>query len=530
MQIAFIFLLCQAAAGEDPRYARVHVDDILAVSILQVHVQLEQTNSSWPTSAGLAQYEHLTRHVASEVSDIGVERPDKKRESSVLPTSALSSKAIVSATLVALVVAALLLLSRGLPPKQPRQIHHTLPRGVFSLLVTIYGFVYVSTEIFVPSLPTMQLDLGGAQSLMSGAVQINLLMKAVGCLIIAPISDRVGRRPCVLGCLLLALLTSVSCMLTTEMTWFFLARALQGLSEAVECLSFAIIRDWCDDADERYQVYSAFWITCIFFNMAGPLLGGVVAMSLSWRVDFLVLVLGWGCLLVLAYMMLPESAPDHCGHPFLEDLAVVTSDWRQNCLIVSTGLFYSCYFSFLSNVSFVLEIYHQRLPATCCAIAGVMICMFAACQLQNYILDGTVADVARLGVLCTLPSAVADLVFSGLDVRPAMEKPLNMLGWPGAWGYLVPSALTVSVVAVPVMSLPTLYMEPLAKVAGLAACMEVVTSAFFSSLCSALSTQALLFAGQAGIVFFQGAVIFAAVLVFWLGQGMCANALPKGLT
>ncbi|CAJ1328715.1 unnamed protein product [Effrenium voratum] len=443
MQIAFIFLLCQAAAGEDPRYARVHVDDILAVSILQVHVQLEQTNSSWPTSAGLAQYEHLTRHVASEVSDIGVERPDKKRESSVLPTSALSSKAIVSATLVALVVAALLLLSRGLPPKQPRQIHHTLPRGVFSLLVTIYGFVYVSTEIFVPSLPTMQLDLGGAQSLMSGAVQINLLMtsvlscvssisclclggksranrKAVGCLIIAPISDRVGRRPCVLGCLLLALLTSVSCMLTTEMTWFFLARALQGLSEAVECLSFAIIRDWCDDADERYQVYSAFWITCISFNMAGPLLGGVVAMSLSWRVDFLVLVLGWGCLLVLAYMMLPESAPDHCGHPFLEDLAVVTSDWRQNCLIVSTRLFYSCYFSFLSNVSFVLEIYHQGLPATCCAIAGVMICMFAACQLQNYILDGTVADVARLGVLCTLPSAVADLVFSGLDVRLAL--------------------------------------------------------------------------------------------------------------
>ena len=27
------------------------------------------------------------------------------------------------------------------------------------------------------------------------------------------------------------------------------------------------------------------------------------------------------------------------------------------------------------------------------------------------------ADVARLGVLCTLPSAVADLVFSGLNVR-----------------------------------------------------------------------------------------------------------------
>ena len=229
----------------------------------------------------------------------------------------------------------------------------------------------------------------------------------MGCLIIAPLSDRVGRRPCVLACMSLAFLTSVSCtwamqigfrnreqvktsllssgrslkggkpsggllsfdhwngrkkqmlllgiaatssvhirkrfqwkscwklrpgMLTTEMTWFFLARSLQGLSEAVECLSFAIIRetqwpaafycdvhsigflenqvfgfgllrlgkevakDWCDDADERYQVYSAFWTTCIFFNMAAPLFGGVVAMSSSWRVDFLVLVIGWGSL------------------------------------------------------------------------------------------------------------------------------------------------------------------------------------------------------------------------------------------
>lgn len=54
--------------------------------------------------------------------------------------------------------------------------------------------------------------------------------------------------------------------------------------------------DWCDDADERFRVYAALWIATILFNMASPLLGGMLAIFSSWRVAFLLLAISWGSL------------------------------------------------------------------------------------------------------------------------------------------------------------------------------------------------------------------------------------------
>ncbi|CAJ1453783.1 unnamed protein product [Effrenium voratum] len=177
-------------------------------------------------------------------------------------------------------------------------------------------------------------------------------------------------------------------------------------------------------------------------------------------------------------------------------------------LAIPSRLCYSCYHSFLANVSYVLEEGHGKgLPATCVVIAGVMAFMYVVTQVQSYFLDGSVMEVARCAMLCTLPAVLLDFVAAGLSVR-------------SLWGYLVPTAIHVSLIAMPVMSLPTLYMQPLEKVAGLAASMEVVTAGVLSSVCSVLSTEALIYAGQAGIVLFQGAVTFSAVLIFWLGQGI----------
>ncbi|CAJ1353604.1 unnamed protein product [Effrenium voratum] len=229
------------------------------------------------------------------------------------------SKIVISTALATLGITCTLLLVLGLPEKQKRHIQSGLPKGVYSFSVGVVGFVYLSTETYVPSLPQMELDLQGSQTLLSGTVQINLLMKALGCFIIAPLSDRIGRRPAMLTCLALATLTSFSCMLATHISWFFLARILQGLSEACECLVFAIIRDFCDDTEERYQVLSSIWIATIFANMSAPLIGGVIAIFSSWRFGFLLLVVSWGGLFLFAYLKLPESAPDEARSSLLQE-------------------------------------------------------------------------------------------------------------------------------------------------------------------------------------------------------------------
>ena len=178
---SFCLILLQAVA-EESVYTDMHVYDA-AVSILQVYVDLEQTNSTLPTAAWFAQYEGLTRHFANPAVlfdrlGFGEQSPAKKAASSfALKMGNQISKVIVCIVLAALGITVALLLSLGLPQKQPRQVNHTLPRGVFPLLVMMVGMVYCSTEIYVPSLPQMELDLGGDQSLMSGTVQVNLLMQ-----------------------------------------------------------------------------------------------------------------------------------------------------------------------------------------------------------------------------------------------------------------------------------------------------------------------------------------------------------------
>lgn len=49
-------------------------------------------------------------------------------------------------------------------------------------------------------MPLMEKDLGATQSLMSGTVQMNILLKGVVGVTTAALSDHVGRKPVLLTC------------------------------------------------------------------------------------------------------------------------------------------------------------------------------------------------------------------------------------------------------------------------------------------------------------------------------------------
>ena len=69
----------------------------------------------------------------------------------------------------------------------------------------------------------MESDLAGSQALMSGTVQLNLVVKSIFGLISAGLSDRIGRRPVVLACVVLLSLASSCCACAgrIESLWYF---------------------------------------------------------------------------------------------------------------------------------------------------------------------------------------------------------------------------------------------------------------------------------------------------------------------
>src|SRR5687768_1745140 len=56
----------------------------------------------------------------------------------------------------------------------------------------------LATNIFLPSLPKMAIDLHVSSAAMTSAITVYLAIFAIGQLIVGPLSDRFGRKPPIL--------------------------------------------------------------------------------------------------------------------------------------------------------------------------------------------------------------------------------------------------------------------------------------------------------------------------------------------
>lgn len=98
------------------------------------------------------------------------------------------------------------------------------------ILSAFMAFASLATDIYLPAMPVMQDDLGGAAAL---TITSFLVGFAIAQLVWGPISDRVGRRiPLALGSLFF-LVGSVGCALSTSMEMVIAFRVVQAVGACV---------------------------------------------------------------------------------------------------------------------------------------------------------------------------------------------------------------------------------------------------------------------------------------------------------
>ncbi|MBB1521067.1 MFS transporter [Aquipseudomonas guryensis] len=177
---------------------------------------------------------------------------------------------------------------------------HPLPsRVLLILLVVLTALGEISTQLIIPSLGTLEMDLLASPG--SGVLALAVFVGAfgVGQLILGPLSDRIGRRPVLLGGLSLYLLATTGMLLASSMETFIAARLLQGLGAcAALVLARAIVRDvW------QAQAAPALALTVIGMLCAivvSPMLGGFLASRGGWQLPvFAALLVGLGALLAV---------------------------------------------------------------------------------------------------------------------------------------------------------------------------------------------------------------------------------------
>lgn len=187
----------------------------------------------------------------------------------------------------------------------------TLPRAQFilimSLLVSATSVSIMSTDIYAPSMPHLPALLGGAPGTVQLTVSLNVLMFGLGQLFHGPLSERFGRRPVLLGAIVLFSLAGLACALARSIEQLIIARMLQGFMGAAEAVvGLAIFADLFDEK-QQVRALAIFGMAVALVPAVAPLIGGYIHVYLGWRFNFyLVAALGIFIALLL-WRLLPES-------------------------------------------------------------------------------------------------------------------------------------------------------------------------------------------------------------------------------
>ncbi|KAI1261962.1 MFS general substrate transporter [Xylariaceae sp. FL1019] len=201
----------------------------------------------------------------------------------------------------------------------------TPPHSVYSrnekwLLVGFVGvaglFSPLPANIYFPAIPALTTVFHRSVADLNLTVTIYLVLQGVSPMLWGPLSDRYGRRPLFLICLLILIGSSLGLALCpTSAFWLLLLlRALQaGGCASTIALGAGVIGDIAT-VDERGSFFGYFNLGPMLAPCIGPAIGGALSQYLGWRSIFWFLVIFAVACFTMLLLFLPETMRSLVGN------------------------------------------------------------------------------------------------------------------------------------------------------------------------------------------------------------------------
>lgn len=187
-----------------------------------------------------------------------------------------------------------------------RRVRRSPPSLVTLMLLA--GIAALSMNVFLPSLPGMARHFGVDYAVIQLSVTAYLAASALVQLFIGPLADRYGRRPVMLGSLLLFVASTAGTLLATTVGWFLLFRMGQAVISAGIVLPRAVVRDIAPP-DRAAGLIGYVTMGMAVVPMAAPILGGALDEAFGWQASFVLLVVAAIAVTVIAWLDMGETAP-----------------------------------------------------------------------------------------------------------------------------------------------------------------------------------------------------------------------------
>jgi DHA1 family bicyclomycin/chloramphenicol resistance-like MFS transporter len=180
-----------------------------------------------------------------------------------------------------------------------RFLDRTTPPHIATLIL-MAGIGALSLNVFLPSLPTMAEHFGVEYALMQLSVSAYLATTALVQVAIGPISDRYGRRPVMIGTVVIFTIASVGAIYAPNFTVFLIFRLLQSAIATSFVISRAVVRDMVPQ-DQAASMIGYVTMGMSIVPMMGPAVGGVLDEAFGWQASFWMLAGGGLLLFILLY-------------------------------------------------------------------------------------------------------------------------------------------------------------------------------------------------------------------------------------
>lgn len=182
--------------------------------------------------------------------------------------------------------------------------------GVVLLITVLNMTAPLSTDMYLPSFPTMIEYFDVAASLLNLTLVGFFFFFAVGMLLFGPFSDRFGRKPVLVAGLSVYIAACLLCASATSIWQLILFRVIQALGAGcMVSVTTALVKD-CFDGRMRSTILATIQSMSIVAPMLAPIIGAQIVQYATWRTTFLVLSGISACSLTAALLLQEPLAPE----------------------------------------------------------------------------------------------------------------------------------------------------------------------------------------------------------------------------
>ena len=296
--------------------------------------------------------------------------------------------------------------------------------GLIAFIALLSMTPPLSTDLYMPSLPEMTAYFRTNSSVTSYTMTVFFIFMAVGILFLGPLSDKYGRKPILLGSIVVSFTFSIVCAISPTIWILIIARSIQAIGAGgMVAISTALIKD-SFEGKEMSNVLSITQAIFLLAPMLAPILGAAILAFFSWKATFIALAALFFITLIGALLLeetlLQEKRVSGSTLKSIAGLAQVAKDKRFSGLLLSVALLMAPFMAYLTLASYIyIDGFHVSetvfslyfAGAACIGLVGPLLYMRTGSGSTARAINIGVAIAAISAILVYFVGSVSPLVF-----------------------------------------------------------------------------------------------------------------------